>query len=107
LEVEEVGRVENVQSTDIRNGMLAIQSLRLPRSSEAWFGVAVPAQRALGFTDFDECSSRTLHRLWLALSEKQMPRFVGNIDSWKYSMPRLEGRCSIQLSYEQTEKAVS
>jgi hypothetical protein len=25
------------------NGMLAIQSLRLPRSSEAWFGIAVPA----------------------------------------------------------------
>jgi hypothetical protein len=28
------------------NGMLAIQSLRLPRSSEAWFGIAVPEQRA-------------------------------------------------------------
>ena len=27
-----------------RNGMLAIQSLHLPRSSEAWFGIAVPAQ---------------------------------------------------------------
>jgi len=27
-------------------GMLAIQSLRLPRSSEAWFGIALPAQRA-------------------------------------------------------------
>ena len=37
-----------------RNGMLAIQSLRLPRSSEAWFGIAAPAQRALGSTDFDE-----------------------------------------------------
>ncbi len=36
------------------DGMLAIQSLRLPRSSEAWFGIAVPAQRALGSTDFDE-----------------------------------------------------
>ena len=36
------------------NGMLAIQSLRLPRSSEAWFGIAVAAQRALGSTDFDE-----------------------------------------------------
>ena len=34
--------------------MLAIQSLRTPRSSEAWLGIAVPAQRALGFTDFDE-----------------------------------------------------
>ena len=83
MEVEEVGKVENVQSTPIRNGMLAIQSLRLPRSSEVWFCVAVSAQRALGFTDFDECSSRTLHRLGLALSEKQMPRFVGNIDSLK------------------------
>jgi len=31
-----------------------IQSLRLPRSSEAWFGIAVPEQRALGSTDFDE-----------------------------------------------------
>jgi hypothetical protein len=30
-----------------------------------------------------------------------------NIDSWKYSMLRLEGRCSIQLSYEQTGKAAS
>ena len=27
------------------NGMLAIQSLRLPRFSEAWFGIAVAAQR--------------------------------------------------------------
>ena len=27
------------------NGMLAIQSLRLPRSSEAWFGIAIPEQR--------------------------------------------------------------
>jgi len=35
--------------------------------------------RALGFTDFDEGSSRTLHRLGLALSVKQMPRFV-----WKH-----------------------
>ena len=33
--------------------MLAIQSLRLPRSSEAWFGIAVAVQ-ALGSTDFDE-----------------------------------------------------
>jgi len=37
-----------------RNGMLAIQSLRLPRASEAWFGIAVAVQRALGSTDFDE-----------------------------------------------------
>ena len=37
-----------------RNGMLAIQSLHLPRSSEAWFGIAVPAQRVLGSTDSDE-----------------------------------------------------
>jgi hypothetical protein len=34
--------------------MLAIQSLRLPSSSEGWFGIAVPAQQALGSTDFDE-----------------------------------------------------
>jgi hypothetical protein len=34
--------------------MLAIQSLRLPRSSEAWFGIAVAQQQALGFIDFDE-----------------------------------------------------
>jgi len=34
--------------------MLAIQSLRLPRSSEAWFGIAVPVQQGLGSTDFDE-----------------------------------------------------
>jgi hypothetical protein len=29
------------------NRMLATQSLRLPRSSEAWFGIAVAVQRAL------------------------------------------------------------
>jgi hypothetical protein len=34
--------------------MLAIQSLRFPRSSEAWFGIALAVQRALGSTDFDE-----------------------------------------------------
>jgi hypothetical protein len=34
--------------------MLAIQSLRLPRSSEARFGIALAEQRALGSTDFDE-----------------------------------------------------
>jgi hypothetical protein len=32
---------------------LYLQSFRLPRSSEARFGIAVPAQRALGSTDFD------------------------------------------------------
>jgi hypothetical protein len=31
-----------------------IPSLRLPRASEAWFGIAVAVQRALGSTDFDE-----------------------------------------------------
>ncbi len=87
--------------------MLAIQSLRLPRASEAWFGIAVAVQRAFGSTDFDERSSRTSDRLGLALNEKQMPRFVANIDSWKYSMPHLEGRCTIQFSYEQTGKAAS
>jgi len=35
-------------------GMLAIQSLRLPRSSEAWFGIAVPVPRALGSANFDK-----------------------------------------------------
>ena len=40
--------------------MLAIQSLRLPRSSEAWFGIAVPVQQALGSTDFDADPSITL-----------------------------------------------
>jgi hypothetical protein len=40
-----------------------------------------------------------------APGRKQMPRFAANIDSWKYSMSRLEGRCTIQFSYEQTEKA--
>ena len=34
--------------------MLAIQSPRLPRCSEAWFGIAVPVQLGLGSTDFDE-----------------------------------------------------
>jgi hypothetical protein len=34
--------------------MLAIQSLRLPRFSEVWFGIALAGQRALGSTDFDE-----------------------------------------------------
>jgi hypothetical protein len=34
--------------------MLAIQSLRLPRASEAWFGIALAIQQALGSTDFDE-----------------------------------------------------
>ena len=37
--------------------MLAIQSLRLPRSSEAWFGIAIAQQQALGSTDFDASSS--------------------------------------------------
>jgi len=34
--------------------MLAIQSLRLPRFSEAWLGIAIAQQQALGFTDLDE-----------------------------------------------------
>jgi len=37
-----------------RNGMLAIQSLPLPRTSEAWFGIAIAQQQASGSTDFDE-----------------------------------------------------
>jgi hypothetical protein len=34
--------------------MLAIQSLRLPRCYEAWFGIAVPVQLGLDSTDFDD-----------------------------------------------------
>jgi Phage integrase family len=50
---------------------------------------------------------------WPSLAEiherakSRCPALLRNIDSWKYSIPRLEGRCSIQLSYEQTEKAAS
>ena len=36
--------------------------------------------------------SNVFNRFELSLSEKQIPRFVGNVSSWKKKMERLESR---------------
>jgi len=47
------------------NGILAIQSLRFPRSSEAWFGIAVPAQRAFRVSFDSRSLDWIINRIYL------------------------------------------